>query len=173
MAALLNVPYFRQTDNEGGQGWRECASSCSAMLAAFFGKVASDDEFNRTRRRFGDSTDISAQTRALSALGLEPLFRTDGDWATVEHWLGKGRPIILPYLHNGPVASPRGGGHWAVGIGTGRDTVTIHDPMGEPDLLSGGHIRGRHGRAILCTRRNFGRRWMVEGPGTGWYLTVI
>lgn len=173
MTAPLSVPYFRQADNEGGQGWRECASSSAAMLAAFRGKVQSDDAYNRVRRRYGDSTEISAQTRALAELGLEPLFRTDGDWKTVELHIGKGRPIILPYLHRGHVSNPTGGGHWAVCIGIQRDTLTIHDPQGEPDLIFGGHISGRTGKAVLCTRRNFGRRWMAEGPGSGWYLTVL
>lgn len=173
MAGSLNVPYFRQLDNDGGQGWRECASSTAAMLAAFMGKVTSDDAYNRTRRRFGDSTDVSAHTRALAALGLEPLFRTDGDWGTVEHWIGKGRPLILPYLHQGPVTKPSGGGHWTLCTGIGPDTLMVHDPMLEPDMVHGGHIPGRTGRSVMLTRRNFGRRWMVEGPGSGWYLTVL
>lgn len=172
MAPLLQVPYFPQADNAGGQGWRECASSSAAMLAAYMGKVASDDAYNRIRRRYGDTTSIQAQTRTLAALGLAPIFGMNGDWGTVEHWIGRGRPIILPFLHKGPVSAPSGGGHWCVCIGTGAESLTIHDPMGEPDLLRGGHLPRRSGYAIRCTRRNFGRRWMVEGPGSGWYLTV-
>ena len=169
---LLPVPYFRQTDNESGQGGRECASSSCAMLAAYWGLVNTDDEYNKIRRRFGDTTNIDAQRQALQSLGMKVSFATDATWATVEQLLGQGLPVCLPYLHQGPVTRPRGFGHWSVGIGIDADEVGLHDPMGEPLLVSGGFIPGKTGRAVRGSRLNFGRRWSPEGPGNGWMLTA-
>lgn len=170
--ARIAVPYFRQSDNVSGTGWRECASSCSAMVAAFYGRVSSDDEYNRLRQRFGDTTSIEAQTQTLRSLGLVVGFTMLADWPRVERAIRAGRPVILPYLHRGPVTAPAGGGHWAVCIGLQPEHLIIHDPMAEPDLIRGGHIPGTSGQAVRCTRRNFGRRWMLEGPGSGWLLTA-
>lgn len=169
---ILTVPYFRQTDNESGQGHRECASSSAAMLAAFWGKVPTDDAYNLIRRRFGDTTSIDAQVRALQHLGLRVSFTQRATWAMVEQELGLSRPICLPYLHRGPVSRPGGPGHWCVGIGIDADEVAFHDPMGEPLLVSGGFVPGKTGRSVRGSRRNFGRRWSPEGPGYGWMLTA-
>lgn len=168
----LSVPYFRQRDNISGEGYRECASSAAAMLAAYYKKVSTDDQYNRIRQTFGDTTEVESHIEALRHLGLSPWFTTEADWDTVAEQLGKGRPCILPYLHQGPVEAPRGGGHWVVAVGLSAQEVVIHDPWGEPLLLSGGHLEGKGGRAVRCTRRNFGRRWMVEGPASGWLLTI-
>lgn len=169
---LLTVPYYRQLDNESGQGHRECASSSCAMIAAFWGRVSDDDAYNMVRRNFGDTTSIDAQRRALEHLGLRVMFSQRATWATVEQLLAQGRPVCLPYLHQGPVSSPRGFGHWCVGIGIDADEVAFHDPMGEPLLASGGFVPGKSGRAVRGSRLNFGRRWSPEGPGNGWILTA-
>lgn len=169
---LLTVPYFRQLDNESGQGARECASSSCAMVAAYWGKVQTDDQYNAIRRRFGDTTSVEAQRRTFEHLGLEVIFTQRATWATVERFLAEGRPVCLPYLHQGPVVKPRGFGHWAVGIGIDSEQVCIHDPMGEPLLISGGFVLGASGRAVRGSRLNFGRRWSPEGMGYGWALTA-
>lgn len=169
---ILTVPYFRQLDNESGQGHRECASSSCAMVAAFWGKVQTDDAYNAVRRRFGDTTSIDAQIRTLQHLGLRVTFSQRATWADVEREIVQGRPVCLPYLHRGPVSRPSGFGHWCTGIGIDAETVAIHDPMGEPLLVSGGFVPGKSGRAVRGSRRNFGRRWSPEGPGNGWLLTA-
>ena len=169
---LLTVPYYRQMDNTSGQGHRECASSSCAMVAAFWGKVQTDDAYNAIRRRFGDTTSVDAQLRTLEHLGLEVTFTQRATWATVEQQLAQGRPVCLPYLHQGPVSKPRGFGHWCVGIGIDADQLAFHDPMGEPLLVSGGFVPGASGRAVRGSRRNFGRRWSPEGLGNGWMLTA-
>lgn len=169
---ILTVPYFRQLDNESGHGYRECASSSAAMVAAFWGKVPTDDRYNEVRRKFGGTTSIDAQFRALQHLGLQVSFTQRATWAMVEQELGLGRPVCLPYLHQGPVSKPRGFGHWCVGIGIDADEVAFHDPMGEPLLVSGGFVPGATGRSVRGSRRNFGRRWSPEGTGRGWMLTA-
>ena len=48
------TPYFSQLDNASGKGYRECFSSAAAMVAAFYRKVETDDEYNYVRQGFGD-----------------------------------------------------------------------------------------------------------------------
>jgi hypothetical protein len=67
-----------QADNFGGQGWRECFSSSAAALARYWDRVVSDDEYNKVRRRYGDTTNPQAQLLALRSLGLAARFVTNG-----------------------------------------------------------------------------------------------
>ena len=75
----IYMPYFRQLDNKTGMGYRECFSSAAAMVAAYYKKVRTDDEYNAIRAQFGDTTSVEAQLAALRSLGLEAEFRKDGD----------------------------------------------------------------------------------------------
>ena len=65
------MPYFKQLDNETGTGYRECFSSAAAMVAAFYKKVRTDDEYNKIRAKYGDTTSVEAQIAALESLGLK------------------------------------------------------------------------------------------------------
>lgn len=169
----LPVPYQPQGDNDSGSGWRECFSSSAAMVAAFYRRIASDNAYNRIRARFGDTTDPQAQTQALRSLGLLASFRTDGTIATLRAQIGAGRPVMVGWLHRGPVTRPEGGGHWGVIVGCEGDSrLLLHDPAGDPLLLTGGHHSGRSGAFVPVSVRNWSPRWEVEGPGTGWLVTV-
>jgi len=48
----------------------------------------------------------------------------------------------------------------------------MHDPNGEADLIGGGYVTTAigSGKAQRYSERNWGRRWMVEGPGSGWWM---
>jgi hypothetical protein len=172
VAGPLNCPYFAQHDNHGGDGWRECFTSSVAMLLAHIGKVRTDDDYNRIRRAFGDTTTSLTHIRAVRSLGLIPTFRTDFDRELLEASIRAGRPVAVGWLHRGTPEKPTGGGHWSVVIASSASHLLIHDPAGEPDLVNGGHIRGRSGRAVKCTWRNWGSRWQPEGPGHGYAFTV-
>ena len=52
--------------------------------------------------------------------------------------------------------------------------LLMHDPNGEADLVQGGYCSttGERGRAQRYSSRNWGPRWMVEGPGRGWWLEL-
>ena len=50
----LPVAWENQNDNASGTGYRECFSSSCAMLARYWGKVSSDDEYNAIRAKYGD-----------------------------------------------------------------------------------------------------------------------
>jgi hypothetical protein len=76
---ILPVPYEYQLDNQSGTGYRECFSSTCAMIARYYGKVKSDDEYNKIRAKYGDTTSKDAQLAALRSLGLTARFVTNGN----------------------------------------------------------------------------------------------
>ncbi len=43
----LDVTYQSQNDNASGTGYRECFSSSCAMVAMYYGRIDSDDAYNR------------------------------------------------------------------------------------------------------------------------------
>lgn len=169
---LQGVPYFSQNDNKSGTGYRECFSSSCAILAAYKGKVRSDDEYNLIRHHFGDTTDLGAQLGALNKLGLSPTFKSNGTAKDLEAQIDAGNPVAVGWLHKGPVTSPSGGGHWSVVIGYTPTHFILHDPNGEASLVSGGYVNHTGGKGVAYSRKNWLPRWEVDGKGTGWYLYV-
>jgi len=171
---ILNVPYEYQMDNQSGTGYRECFSSACAMIAEYYGKVKSDDEYNRIRIKYGDSTSADAQLATLRSLGLTARFITNGNVAILENEIRNGRPVATGWLHRGPVTAPTGGGHWTCNIGFTPEALVFHDPQGEADLINGGYINTTavKGKGIKYSRKNWLRRWEVDGPNTGWAILV-
>lgn len=168
----LEVPYEYQRDNASGQGGRECFSSSCAMIARFYGKVASDDAYNKIRAPFGDTTDAQAQVKALRSLGLKASFVQSGDAAMLEQQVRLGRPVGVGWLHHGPASAPSGGGHWSVITGFTPDAFIHNDPYGEADMLNGGYVSAKGGQGIAYSRKNWLPRWLVDGPKTGWAIVV-
>jgi hypothetical protein len=171
---ILDVPYEYQLDNASGTGYRECFSSTCAMIARYYGQVDSDDEYNIIRARFGDTTDAQAQVKALRSLGFDARFRTDCSIATLEAEIDAGRPVAVGWLHHGPITAPRGGGHWTCVIGYTEDTIVHNDPNGEADMVNGGYVGNSAslGARIEYSRKNWQRRWEVDGACTGWAILV-
>lgn len=167
----LQVPYFSQRDNASGEGFRECFSSSCAMIAAFYGKVRTDDEYNAVRARFGDSTNSSAQVKALEYFGLKPVFRQNLVLADLEAEIKAGRPVGVGWLHHGNYRNPSGGGHWSVVVGTSKDALIVHDPYGLPDLVRGGHTSAQGGKYVTFPNQYWLPRWEVKG-GDGWGMLV-
>ena len=168
----LAVPFFSQLDNKSGTGWRECFSSSCAMAAAFWGKVKSDDEYNRIRAKYGDTTDAQAQVQALRSLGLDARLITNAAPGMVETLLQEGCPVPVGWIHQGQLNSPKGDGHWSVIVGYNK-TAWIHmDPYGEADIINGGYINHTKGNGVLYSRANWDRRWQVPTPGTGWLMHI-
>ncbi|MBD1195364.1 glycoside hydrolase family protein [Vulcanococcus sp. Clear-D1] len=178
----LPVPYLSQNDSATSQGSRMCFSSSCAMAAAFLkpdaiqGPGQPDDQYLALVQRHGDTTDASAQVKALQTLGLQARFRTDGSIEHLIEQLERGLPCPVGWLHRGPVSTPTGGGHWSLVIGwdPAKRQVLMHDPNGEADLVNGGYVNTSigSGAAQRYSERNWGRRWMVEGAGTGWWIQI-
>jgi hypothetical protein len=178
----LPVPYYSQRDSATGQGDRMCFSSTCAMAEAFLkpgclaGGGQPDDRYLALVERFGDTTNSQAQVAALERLGVQATFRTDGRIEQLIAQLRLGFPIPVGWLHHGPVSSPRGGGHWSLVVGwvPEKRQVIMHDPYGEANLVGGGYVTTAigSGKGQRYSERNWGRRWMVEGVGSGWWLEL-
>lgn len=171
---ILNVPYEYQIDNKSGKGYRECFSSTCAMIAEYYGKVSSDDEYNQIRSRYGDTTDKNSHLNALRHLGLNPKFITNGNSALLENEIRNGRPVAVGWLHQGSVSYPTGGGHWTCCIGFTLDSFVFNDPNGEADMVNGGYISHlpSRGKGVKYSRKNWLRRWECDGQNTGWAILV-
>ena len=167
----LKVPYEYQLDN-GATGYRECFSSSCAMVARYWNKIAGDYEYNRIRRQFGDTTDPQAQLRTLKTLGLRATFEMEGTPAILENLLRSGLPTPVGWLHRGPVTSPSGSGHWTVVSGFTPTHFIHQDPNGEANTQNGGYLNSNKGANVAYSRSNWLRRWLVDGPASGWYLKV-
>lgn len=170
-SVLLTVPYQRQLDNASGQGQRECFSSSCAMLAMYYKKVKNDDEYNRIRAQYGDTTNPDAQVRALKSLGINCEFRTDGTEKSIESLINQGCPVPVGWLHYGVPSNPVGGGHWALVTGYNSASFVFNDPYGEADMVNGGYLNHTKGHGIAYSRKNWVPRWRVRGTG-GWYVRV-
>ena len=179
----IHMPYFRQLDNKTGTGNRECFSSSVAMVAAFYRRVKTDDEYNEIRAQFGDTTSVEAQLAALRSLGLEAEFRKDGDADMVELEIESGRPVLIAYLDKGnmlrgepPMCSSNGCGHWVVVSGYAKNSNDpewiVQDPRGYPEMEKGGHSNPHLGRNVRVRQAVLHQRWQAEGPGTGWVILV-
>lgn len=172
-AALTNplkVPYCDQLQMADGQGWRECFTASSAMLAMYWGKAPNEDVYDRLRTRYGDSTSSEAQLDALRSLGLQANFLTDGTAAMLQAEIDAGRPVAVGWLCDGPVSDPSGGGHWSVIIGYDDTGFFINDPYGNCDLVNGGYLSHHDGAGLHYSTKNWLPRWRVGGSG-GWMLT--
>ena len=181
-AISLPVPYLCQRDSASGQGLRMCFSSTCAMAAAYLkpgclaGAGQQDDHYLALVEHHGDSTDAAAQIATLRGLGIQAELRTDGRIEQLIAQLKLGYPVPVGWLHKGPVNAPSGGGHWSLVVGwdPAQRTVLMHDPNGEANLVGGGYVSTAigSGRSQRYSEQNWGRRWMVEGLGSGWWLEL-
>jgi GH24 family phage-related lysozyme (muramidase)/uncharacterized protein YvpB len=169
----LQVPWFAQMDSaDRAQAARMCFSSSCAMLLQYLkpGTLAGpngDDQYLKRVQQYGDTTDPTAQIRALSSFGIRAKFTKVAGFADLEQQINRGVPVPVGFLHRGPVSAPSGGGHWLIVVGYTKDHLVVHDPFGEADLVSGATLGGV-ARFARYSRRNFGPRWQVEGANTGW-----
>jgi GH24 family phage-related lysozyme (muramidase) len=179
----LQVYPYRQLDSETDQARRMCFSSSNAMLVEYLkpGTLKGpngDDQYLRTVKRFGDTTSIQAQMRALASYGIKARFIENAKPETLEQQISRGIPVPCGYIHRGPVDRPTGGGHWLTVIGFAGTELIVHDPLGRPDLQNGTTLN-TNGIGIRLPRQLFFRRWEVEpigggafryAPGRGWAI---
>lgn len=172
---LEKVPYFSQRDSTvAGQAMRMCFSSSCAMLAAFMRPnelrgAAADDVYLKRVLQYGDTTDAAAQLKALEYYGIKARFVQNCGWEDLEHQLDKQIPVPCGFLHHGTSSAPSGGGHWLTVIGYTDGAVIVHDPFGEMDVVAGRYTTTRGARQAY-SRKNWGPRWLVEGPKSGWAI---
>lgn len=171
----LKVPYYTQRDSKiQGQASRMCFSSSCSMLLAYLRPGAingtnADDLYLASLKQYGDTTDPAAQIKTLASYGVQAKFVKNAGWAEIERQINRGVPVPCGFLHHGPSSAPSGGGHWLCVRGYTPEAVIVNDPWGEIDLAIGTYIR-TNGENLKYSRRHWGPRWMVEGPGTGWAI---
>lgn len=176
---ILDVPYYSQRKSVTNEALRMCFSASCSMCAEYIspgcikgGYALKEDNYLKNYvHKYGDSTNASAQLQALSSLGIKAKYSQSGTWATINAQLKANKPVPIGILHHGDISSPSGGGHWIVIIGILVDgkTYVVNDPYGELDLINGMYISedGYHKR---YSKENLGKRWMVDGPGSGWCI---
>lgn len=166
---ILPVPFYPQTDNYT-QPERTCNSSACAMTLEYFrpgtleGRKG-DDEYLRTVFSYGDTTDHSAQTKALEEYGVKSAFKYDLTFEDLDKELAAKRPVVLGILQKGTLQNPTGG-HMIVVIGKNKYGYVCHDPYG--DLYDGYTSSVYNGRSVVYEKYVLKARWTVDGPGTGW-----
>lgn len=170
MEQWVLTPYFTQLDNPV-QPLRECLTSAAAMVAAKYHRVAGDVEYAWDLKAHGDTTNVYAHVATLKSYGLDAKFRADGTPEMIESEIRAGRPVLVGWIHRGPIDAPKGIGHWSVVVGYNREEFIMHDPAGEPLLVEGGHVYGG-GRDVRVNRNQFLPRWEIEGKASGWLITV-
>ena len=171
----LKVPYYSQRDSTvAGQANRMCFSSSCAMLLAYLrpGVISgaeADDQYLKTVLRYGDTTDVQAQLKALAHYGIKASFKQDGGWDDLQRQIARNVPIPCGFLHHGTSSKPSGGGHWLTVIGVTSGHVIVNDPFGEMDVVRGTYLNSKGG-GIAYSKANWGPRWLVEGVRSGWCI---
>ncbi len=177
MVLLQVKQYYPQTDSATGHGDRMCFSSTCAMAIKYLRPDAlkgsnADDDYLRTVLKYGDTTQSTSQIKACQQYGVFASFYQKGTRQTLLNELKAGYPVAVGILHKGHVSKPVGGGHWMLLIGDDGEHGIFHDPYGEMDNVNGGYVKvGSGGKEVKYTWRNWLKRWEVEGPGTGWFMT--
>lgn len=165
----LSVPYYQQVDNRY-EPMRTCNTSSCAMVARFLGaKIKSDDEYYQIVRKYGDTTDHNAQTKALAEIKVKSIWNTNLGFEDLDQSLAAGLPVVIGILHRGSIAAPTGG-HMIVVIGkTAKQDYICHDPFGSLLDAGGGYTGAvENGKSVVYPRHVLNRRWLVEDKNSGW-----
>lgn len=174
--------YFRQLDLPGGE--RKCFTSSGAMAAAYFKKIATQEEYERIRERYGDTTSVYAHVKALTSLGLQVRFVDNADAEDVMEAIDAGIPVLVGWLHQGnmlrgepPMCGSETCGHWSILHGySGRyssdPSFLMSDPAGLPNIEEGGHNPALSGYRVSVRQAAFYQRWQTNGPKSGWAIFV-
>ena len=172
--------YSRQLDLPGGE--RKCFTSAAAMVAAFYKKVATQEEYERIRAKYGDTTSVFAHVEALTSLGLRVRFVDNADAEDVMEAIDAGIPVLVGWLHQGnmlrgepPMCSNLTCGHWSVLHGyqsrySSDPSWLMTDPAGLPDIERGGHNPALSGYRVSVRQAAFHQRWQDQGPRSGWAI---
>lgn len=64
-------------------------------------------------------------------------------------------------------------GHWALIVGHNADETVyfVNDPFGEMDIKNGGYF-SPNGKMVKYSVEHFNKRWMADGPSTGWMIKI-
>ena len=161
---VLKVPFFPQTDNYMLPD-ATCNSSSCAMCLEYFkpGTLAGakgDDAYLQKVLALGKSTDHSVQTRVLASYGVDSYFSTSLTFADIDRQLSNNKPVVIGFLHRGPLSSPRGG-HVAVIIGKKGNDYIVNDPYGSLNDGYTGPVT--NGKGAVYKKSELAHRWCPNG----------
>jgi len=176
--------YFRQLDLPGGA--RKCFTSAASMVASFYKRVNTQEQYEAVLRPFGDTTSVYAHVKALSSLGLQVRFVDNADAEDVMEAIDAGTPVMVGWYHRGNMLRGEPAmcgseteicGHWSVLHGySGRyssdPSWLLSDPLGLPDIERGTHNPALSGYRVSVRQAAFHQRWQVNGPRSGWAIFV-
>ncbi|AMW31535.1 C39 family peptidase [Arthrospira platensis] len=167
---LLPVPWFPQTDNYRDPE-RTCNSLSCAMCLEYFKPgtllgTTGDDIYLEVVFKYGDTTDHTVQTQALSDLGLKSTWHTDLDFDDVYRELEAKRPVVIGIYHRGTTEHPCGGHMIVVRGRTENGDFVVNDPYGSLNDCYTGAVE--NGKGAIYSKYEMTYRWTAEGPGTGW-----
>ena len=177
MVLLQVKQYYPQRDSATGHGDRMCFSSTCAIAIKYLKPDAlrgsnADDDYLRTVLKYGDTTEYTAHLKACKDYGVTATFYKNGTKQGLLNELKNGYPTATGLLHRGHASHPTGGGHWMLLIGDEGGKGVFHDPYGEMDNVNGGYVSvGSGGQGVKYSWVNWLKRWEVEGPRTGWFMT--
>ena len=152
------------------------------MAAVYHGACTSENQYLNKFPYYGDSTDPNTHLRTLQHFGLNAKFITTGSIDDLKSEIDKGRPTPCGWLHHGTPSAPTGGGHYGCVVGYDPETESwiVHDPYGDPNLVSGGwlHYNSIHaggtvyGQHLRFSYQNWNPRWSVGDSTDGWYMRI-
>jgi hypothetical protein len=178
----LPVRYFSQVGNEeivrGGRtwyDWRQCNTTSNAMLADFLlkgeltqqakaqGLPEPESVYMRIVAKYGDTTDHSAQTKALKDLGIDTYFSYTLSGKDVLTSLNAGIPVVAGFAY-------KMDGHICVIVGydPARKVWFVHDPYGTRHGSSDSYDIGVGGAFDEYTNGTMQRIFWDAGGEAGW-----
>ncbi len=180
----LNVPYFRQIDNDTdlfGPGWRQCNTTSNAMLADFLlkgeltrkareqGDREPEGYYDNFVAKYGDTTNNDAQTKGLRDLGIESewvIWKLTQD--DIRRSLSKDIPMVIGVEY-------KSSGHIVIVVGEDeeRGGFLIHDPYGIRHGSSYQYSIGADGSFDLYSYGTLKRIFNPDNDGWGRIVTSV
>ncbi|MDX2100632.1 MAG: C39 family peptidase [Leptolyngbyaceae cyanobacterium bins.59] len=174
----LPVRYSSQLNNDPslfGPGWRQCNTTSNSMLADFLlggeltekakdqGFPEPESIYMRFVSKYGDTTDHTAQTKALRDLGIESYFSETLSGKDVLLSLRRGIPVVVGFAY-------KGSGHICliVGYDPAQKAWLVHDPYGSRHGASDSYDVGVGGAFDVYTNSVMQQIFWDQGSEGGW-----
>ncbi len=178
----LPVPYCSQLNNDPsifGPGWRQCNTTSNTMLAEYLlkgelsqkakaqGFPEPESVYMRIVRKYGDTIDHGAQTKALKELGIESYFSYTLSGKDLMLSLRSGIPVVVGFAY-------KGSGHICVIVGHDpvRKQWLVHDPYGTRHGASDSYDVGVGGSYDSYAYDVMQRIFWDQGSEAGWGRVV-
>ncbi|MCL2931941.1 MAG: C39 family peptidase [Trichodesmium sp. MAG_R03] len=177
---ILNVPSFTQNDNDNtyhGPGYRQCNLTSNAMMLAYLKPDLYKSVEKETQRefetyygeilnRYGDSTDHTANTKALRDCGIESYFSTSLTLNDIVDSIKLKIPVVLGVAY-------KASGHIIVctGYDLPNQVFYMNDPYGVRFGTSNQYEVGS-AKDDVYSINTMDAIWRDLGPNSGWGRVV-